>query len=908
MKLRPTKLVTSILCVSVSLLQWAASCPAQQPGRPPKAFSSAAPAQSAAPTDSAPQIDELMKQCNEQMNVKGQFERAAELAQQALDLSLRVGDKVRGATAGVYLASAYAYQGRLGEASVVAQKTLVLAREAGNTKVLEQALNTAAGVAGESGRYEDALAYLYECLDLARKIGDATMQYMAQLNMGEAYLRVGDLDKAESPLLESLRLAGTLKHSDTVSNPSKKATEMALLNLGEMEYARRHYQAALGYYERVHASRPQSPLWVITALQGMANCYEKLGEPEKAIDLFQEALPLSEKAASGLQYAKLQSYLGLSQESLGRLNEALGSEKRALEHVRASGGNPEYEWRFESRIAHIERAIGRNQEALAHYQNAVNTIELLQAGALNTEEGRASAVAERRAVYAEAADLLHDLHRDGEALEMAERGRARAFLDMLAVSRSGLPDELTPEQRRRENALLARISSVQKELWRENLSPGEQIRIKAELTSAENDLSAFYLEVRHSNPRYASMRYPEPIRVADIQKNLLDSRSALVEFLLGEKRSLVWVVSRDRVTTAVLPRRKEIEAQVAAYRRALGARVSTLTLEASLAEIDRRGRTLYDSLLQPVQAALADRRVLIIVPDGALSYLPFEALAAGDRRERSGEVRPSYLLEKFALVYGPSASALAAVQAMNRESVAPPKTLLAFGDPIVNIPPHPALAAEDLTRSSGEARTEELEEYAERGFSFARLPYTRTEVLSISKLFPQPERRVYLGAEALEEAVKTQPLDQYRYIHFATHGFIDEERPARSGLLFSFQSHSSEDGVLDLREITRLRLNADLVTLSACSTGLGKLVDGEGILGLTRAFFYAGARNVTVSLWNVNDPATAALMTGFYRNLTRGFSESEGLRQAKLAMLRGSNPAWRHPYFWAAFVLVGEGR
>jgi CHAT domain-containing protein len=156
--------------------------------------------------------------------------------------------------------------------------------------------------------------------------------------------------------------------------------------------------------------------------------------------------------------------------------------------------------------------------------------------------------------------------------------------------------------------------------------------------------------------------------------------------------------------------------------------------------------------------------------------------------------------------------------------------------------------------------------------------------------------------------VKAENLEDYRYIHFASHGFVDEIHPSRSGILFSRDSKSTEDGVLQMGEIMRLKMNADLVTLSACSTGLGKLVTGEGILGLTRAFFYAGARNVTVSLWNVNDSSTSALMKAFYENLNRGLSKSAALRQAKLTLLRGKEVAWRHPYYWAAFVLVGEGK
>ncbi len=396
-----------------------------------------------------------------------------------------------------------------------------------------------------------------------------------------------------------------------------------------------------------------------------------------------------------------------------------------------------------------------------------------------------------------------------------------------------------------------------------------------------------------------------------IQKDLLEAQTTLVEFLLGEKRSLVWSVSKDRVTVAALPARKEIEEEVSAYRKLLTEKASALTLHQSLTELERRGRKLYDMLLRPLESALASSRRLIVVPDGALGYLPFETLVAGTRRPaRSDAARPEYLLERFAIVYGPSASALEAIRAAGREPAHPSKILLAFGDPIVaslssSTPP----PAGDAVRSAAAAPAPSVaDEYAERGFSVTRLPYTRAEVLAISRLFPAPLRQIYLGEQAREETVKAEKLDDYRYIHFASHGFIDEAVPARSGILFSRDASSTEDGVLQMGEIMRLKLNADLVTLSACSTGLGKAVKGEGILGLTRAFFYAGARNVAVTLWNVNDSATAELTKAFYQNLNRHLPKSAALRQAKLTLLRGENAAWRHPYFWAAFVLVGEGK
>jgi CHAT domain-containing protein len=382
-----------------------------------------------------------------------------------------------------------------------------------------------------------------------------------------------------------------------------------------------------------------------------------------------------------------------------------------------------------------------------------------------------------------------------------------------------------------------------------------------------------------------------------------------VEFLLGEKRSLVWVVAKNKLITGVLPPRKEIEEQVAAYRKALTERAQALTLRRSLTDVNRLGEKMYASLLQPVEGALTFSRRLIIVPDGVLHYLPFETLIPGPRHGASGEGHPAYLMEKFATVYAPSASALVTVRAINGQAAAPTKELLAFGDPIAPRASERKTATDDATHTAlPRLDTPVTDEYRERGFSFTRLPYTREEVLGISKLYSAAQREIYLGDQAREETVKSEKMDQFRYIHFASHGFIDESKPGRSGILLSRDAHSAEDGVLQMGEIMRLKLNADLVTLSACNTGLGKLVNGEGILGLTRAFFYAGARNITVSLWNVNDSSTSALMKVFYENLNRGLSKSAALRQAKLTLLRGKEAAWRHPYYWAGFVLVGEGK
>jgi CHAT domain-containing protein/Tfp pilus assembly protein PilF len=869
----------------------------------------------ATPAGTPAQLKELLDQGYDALNVQGNYVRAAELARQAQELSQKLGDKRSEAHALVLLGAAISYQGKVNESLQMAQRTLVVARESGDKREVEQALNNLGGITGGMGRYEESIGYFYTCFALAREINDPVMQYMSLLNVGEAYAISGEPELGEHPLQTALKLAGELDHGDATSKAkAKKGREMALSYLADNEMARGRFSDALRYYEAVHASQPQTPLWAIGALEGMANANQSLGKPKEAIPLFEQALALAEKSKGTYQLAHIISNLGTSQEAVGQLEAALDSQERSLAMVRNDSTWIEEEWQIQSRMGHVLRSMGHNDDALQHYQKAIAGIEQLRSVALNTERGRAGLMVLAHDTYTETADLLVEMHRENDAFALAERGRARAFLDMLAISREGLPNDLTPEEASREQTLLAQVSSAQKELWKPGLSAKEQEQRKAKLASAEEDIEVFQVEVRRSNPRYASLRFPEPIDLARVQRELLKDRTVLLEFLLGEKRSLVWTLSQDQVTVRVLPSRKQIEQQVTEYRKLLSDRASVLTLQQSLEKIDRTGMALYATLLAPIRDTIPAREKLVIIPDGVLDYLPFETLVIGTKRDATGQSSPIYALERFSISYGPSASALLAVRAVNPQENGWYKSLLAFGDPVLEPGNAKKMLTAQAVRSAGREAPEavevpgsltEYDRYAERGFSLARLPFTREEVLNIGRLFPASQRHLYLGESATEQAVRSENLGQYRYIHFATHGFLDESAPGRSGILFSRAPASQGPGVLQAGEITRLKMHADLVTLSACSTGLGEMVNGEGILGLTRAFFYAGAQNVAVSLWNVNDSATAGLMRSFYANLKRGESKSEALRKAKLSLLDGPNPAWRHPYFWAAFVLVG---
>ncbi len=874
-------------------------------------------AQSSAPVPELAQLDQLLKECGDlQTNVR--LDELERKAGQALALSQALGDKNRMARSLGYLGSANFYKGRLKEALEYHKQAAAIALEAGNKRYYGTALQNAGATLSSMGRYEEALYNLTKTLDIGKELNERLGVWYPLRNIGYLYLQLGDYDRAEPKLQEALSIAREFKN--------KPLEEASLLSLIELKIRGAQYQAAQEYCDKALEidAEVKNPGLHYELLANAADVYQGLGDHHKAIAMYKQALEAARGIGHRLDEAIILSSIGVSEQALGQLSEALNSQARAQTVLRETGAYPDVESFIDWRIARVNEALQHDDDALAAFNEAFKAIERIRVAGVPLESSMASINASRKDVFVDAIALLLKHKRKREALEVAERYRARAFLDVLAESRIDLRDELTPQQRQREDAIFNRLSTVQKELLKEGLTEERQQQLRTELSNAENELDVFRLALRRENPRYATLQNPQPLTVDRIRQELLDGDTALVEYLLGEKRSIAWVLTQESLAVAMLPARKEIEREISSYRERLTLKVSALTLSRDLTEYESESQKLYSMLIRPLENSISGSRKLFIVPDGVLAYVPFETLLASHSglgapttREsaRKRAVRSWHtktLLERFAITYAPSASALAAIIARSRRPSASTKSLLAFGDPVYerdvkNPTPVMATASDSVTSSAGGAAFL-MNSYAERGFDFTRLPNTRHEVLAISELYARDQSQIYFGAEAREETVKSAKLDQYRIIHFAAHALIDDKVPSRSGIVLSLNEDPTEDGVLQMSEIMRLRLNAELVTLSACSTGLGKLYDGEGIVGLTRAFLYAGADSVVVSLWNVSDAATAELMKTFYRNLNRGKSRDEALRQAKLAMIKSRHREWRHPYFWAPFVLVGSGR
>jgi CHAT domain-containing protein len=382
----------------------------------------------------------------------------------------------------------------------------------------------------------------------------------------------------------------------------------------------------------------------------------------------------------------------------------------------------------------------------------------------------------------------------------------------------------------------------------------------------------------------ANARNAQPVTIDEVEALLPDRNTVILEYSVGDSSSCLWVITKSGHKLYKLPARKKLQEQIETIRFAL------LDPQQSISEFfTQAGISLFNELIKPAEPFLSKKSKVVIIPDGVLNYLPFEVLLTENKKLNAETLYTDipFLVKKYPISYGQSASVLKTLisqKVPGKESGIESKKLLAFGDPLY----------EDTLLSPRN--------------KYPRLEYSGREIEYIASNFQGGSPVIYLRNNATEENLKrNNELEKFNYIHFAVHGLIDEDKPDLSSLVLTSEKNSGEDGFLQAAEIFNLKLNADLVVLSACQTGLGKLVRGEGMVGLTRSFMYAGTPSVVVSLWSVSDMSTAALMGEFYKNLIKNkLSKTDALRQAQLTLMRDEKYA--HPFYWAPFILIGDWR
>jgi len=605
--------------------------------------------------------------------------------------------------------------------------------------------------------------------------------------------------------------------------------------------------------------------------------------------------------------------------------------------------------------AQDSKATKLREDALAAYLDALKTIETIRAGSLRADESRSTFLATTKDVYDEAASAFAEMALlnspaggalSGKALDYAaesfritEAGRARSLLDMLGEVDAQITEGVPADLLKRKQDNLDRQQEIAEQLTGISLSGDQKQKpsqLEADLDKLQTEFDDIENQIRTASPRYAALTAAQPQSLADVQQKVLDDGTVLLEYSLGIDVSYLFAVTRSSVSLFKLPARANLDKLATDFRGQLippklqRRIVGIDVVEAqrglglvqgpseNLAAFVAASNALYKAAVDPASSLIGDKRVLVVA-DGALNYIPFEALIK--TTEGADYASLSYLVKTNEIVYAPSASVIAAIR--QQGSKASGKNLLVVADPIFNSN-DPRLKGTSAAQPAGEARGLGLGlESAINdvvgssptaaqavGLQLARLVGTRAEAEEIAKIARtgggQPD--VWIDLNASEDNVRSRDMTNYRVVHIATHGLLDAQRPQFTGVVLSLVGNKTGDGFLRTDEIFNLRMSPSLVMLSACETGLGKEKRGEGVIGLTRAFMYAGAPTVGVSLWSVADKSTAELMTDFYRRYLGAtpVPATSAMRDTQLAMISGKK--YSAPFYWAPFVLVGEWR
>lgn len=814
------------------------------------------------------------------------------------------------------------------------------------------------------GEYQKAIDACNEALPLWRAFADALCVGTLTV-MGESYYYLSDYQKALDVYFEAMRKAR--------SWPGYRPEEdgWPLNNIGSVYDALGDKQKALDYYSRGLAisrktlSDYGSNRGIGIGQTNVGGVYVSLGDPQKALECFKEALPHWRAANDVWGEARVLHRMGLVYELLGdtqaalghygqalplwrktadRWNEALtlnnigavyGSlvdYQQAMDHldqalkIRRALGNRNGEATTLYNIARIERDRGNLAISRERIEEALRLIEYVRTSVVD-QELRSSYFVAVHQYYELYIGLLMQLHRldsrggfDAAALQASERGRARSLVEMLMEARADIRQGVDIGLVEREQSLQRRLNA---RAYTNN--PPAKRRDAHELTKELEqviaDLQQVQAQIKSASPRYAALTQPQALKVSEIQQQVLDSNTMLLEYALGEERSFVWAVSDDSIASFPLPSRAVIEAEArlvyelltARSRRSKGetARQWRATIARADREYIRAAGRLSQMILGPLAPLLGKKR-LLVVADGALHYVPFPAIPVPHTRNRP-------LIADHEIVSLPSASTLAVLR---RELTGRPpakKTLTVLADPVFSVDddrvqnpakskrrsdesPRPATAAlRDLHTALRDVGVEDL------ATGLPRLYGTRLEAEQLERLAPPPERLIVLDFDASRETAASGRLADYRIVHFASHALVDTKHPELSGIVLSLVDEHGRptDGFLRAHEIYNLKLPAELVVLNGCRTGLGKEVRGEGLIGLTRGFMYAGAARVLVSLWSIDDRASADLMRRMYGKMLgrERLSAAAALRAAQVEIWREGSYS---PYYWAGFSLQGE--
>ena len=782
------------------------------------------------------------------------------------------------------------------------------------------------------GENQKAIDYFSKASSLMRKIENAYGEAVVEAGLGFAYFYLGENELSLKSFQQSLSLRRF------INDPRGEA--LTVYGTGWIYVMLGLNDRALDYFSRAlvlrRASNDRSG--EAFTLTGIAKIYNQQGKHQESLDILNRALELVQ--SDKLAQADTLSIKGWVYSSIAEYEKALSMFNEALP-LRRQVGDRTGEATTLYGIAEVERRRGNLLSARGHMEMALDIIESLAIRG-TSQQLRLSYFASVQSYYDSYIDLLQQLDKlypakgyTAVALHASERARARNFLELLAESRVDMRQGVDSALLQSDQALRKKINAAaerQRLILAGEYTDQQRTEVARDLDQLTKEYQEVQAEIRASNPHYATIMRPAPLSAQEIQQQVLDDQTLLLEYALGREKSYLWAVTSTAIHSYELPKREIIETAarrvyeiVTAQNRIAGGettRERMATASQAEAEYALAAMELSRMLLGPVAGRLGTKRILISAM-GVLELIPFSALPVPVTDGGSALPKPLVLGHEIVMV--PSASALAVQRRAMQGRQQASKMLAVIGDPVFarddeRVRPSSAEFKRSPGGAAGYGAKADTDRYPEGVADVStaarseqplpRLFGTRWEAQEIFALAPPARAWLSLDFDANLASATSGELAQYQIIHFATHAVINDAHPELSALVLSLvdERGRAQGGYLHAFEVLNLKLPAELVVLSGCQTSLGKDFKGEGLVGLTKSFMYAGARRVVASLWSLNDKATAELMTRFYRKMLgpENLRPAAALRAAQIEMRRDKR--WQSPYFWAAFVLQGEWR
>jgi len=854
--------------------------------------------------------------------VDGQYEKALSYYEEALKIyrELKIPRDIAWSLRDIGFL--YHFLGQYEKALSYLEEALKIRRELKIPEYIAWSLQDIGFVYSSLGQYEKALSYYEEALKISREF--KIPQYIvASLSfIGFVYKYLGQYEKALSYHEEALKIKKELNDPEGIA--------MSLDHIGDVYFFLGQYEKALSYHEKALKIRREFkiPQFIGMSLYYIGNVYLALKDYKRAEELFKEG---------GCKACLVDLYI-----ATGRFYEALQLLKD--ETPKWNTDDP-HRILFHTQKGLALKGIGRLKEASSELLKAVSISEEMRekvkerGGFLAGDErirayrGLISALSEReinKSIFTkEESIFLYGKDLPSSAFYFSELTKARTLLEAIAESaKRYIGSELPPEIRREEEDILNQLSSIENQ-WDETYKKGEEA-FKAMIERKERlkkKLESLILRLRKEYPLYSALKYPKPLPPEEIP---LEEDEILLEYAITDEATYIFRLSKGKVERLIKidKSKEELERIVTEFLSPFNREYredcsSSIPIADSPDKYEdsflKKGHELYKLLLEEALKDISSEKKLIIVPDGILGVLPFEALVI----EAKDSYRETlYLGDKWTITYSQSATALALNRLLKASQAK--KSLFALGNPVYN-QNDPRYIAYKGGKSKPFLLAENLSLYAYRGLARGRewgkttqedkgceiiyspLPETENEVKAIAELFDLKAEPpdILLGVLANETNLRKSPLKDYRYLHFATHADLPGKVQGINVpflLLGQVENRGEDDGFLTLTEVLGLKLDAEMVVLSACLTGRGRVMEGEGVMNFARAFQHAGARSVLVSLWEVASKEAVEYMEIFYKHIREGKSKGEALRLARKEM-KEKHP---NPFFWAVFILYGE--